>query len=397
MPATPSAVVTGTFLDLGGNPLPNVTVSFLLEAVNANDGSPWIISGTTILTQPPAAVEVKTDVNGSFSATLWGNDVITSPVSFYAVQAGNFSGRYQFLQGNNYNLLTATPIVPFPGTGTFQPPTGAQNANTFYAGPTSGGAQVPSFRTHVAADINGLATTFASVTSGSANPASAGVVRLANADAIKWRNNANNGDILLNLNGGANGNIPADLIEPQSGFLASFYAGGNSASIATAGTVRLAPVDTVSWRNNANGANLPLGINNNDSLIYNSFVMPQIPVLFDSGASAAAINTTTLYTTGANGGGLYRLNYYLYTVIPGNAVNITGTFGWTDDSGSSAHTLTTANIDGSTRGANSTSALGLGQITFYSKPSSTITYATALSGSIGAGAYVLRLRLEYLG
>ena len=144
--AVPSAIVTGTLLDLFGNPISGLNVVFSLEPIVPAYSGPWIISGTTILTQPPAAVSAVTNASGTFTITLWGNDAITSPQSFYAVQAGNFSGEYQFLQANNYNLLTAVPIVPFPGNPLVVPPIGAQAANLFYAGPASGSPQAPAFR-----------------------------------------------------------------------------------------------------------------------------------------------------------------------------------------------------------------------------------------------------------
>lgn len=43
---------------------------------------------------------------------------------------------------------------------------------------------------------------------------------------------------------------------------------------ATAGVVRLAKADVINWRNNANGGNLSLGINASDQLTFNSVVVP---------------------------------------------------------------------------------------------------------------------------
>jgi len=108
-------------------------------------------------------------------------------------------------------------------------------------------------------------------------------------------------------------------------------------------------------------------------------------------AQTAALGTTTLYTPTVTG--LYRLNYSLTIEVAGNAVNLTGTWGWTD---AVAHTLTTANIACNTSGANSTSALGLGSIVFAAGGGVPITYAAALSGAIGVGSYGLRLVLEFL-
>ena len=115
-------------------------------------------------------------------------------------------------------------------------------------------------------------------------------------------------------------------------------------------------------------------------------------------AQSAAISTTTFFATGTTpGAGMYRLSYYTYVTVAGNAVNLTATFTWQDDSGAAANTLTTGNIACNTLGANSETAPGLGEIIFYSEASVNISYATALSGAIGTGRYALRLRLEYLG
>ncbi len=111
-------------------------------------------------------------------------------------------------------------------------------------------------------------------------------------------------------------------------------------------------------------------------------------------AQAAAITTTTLFATTV--AGLYRLSYYLYITTAGNSVNLTGTIGWTDDSGAAANSVVTGNIACQTLGANSTTALGLGSVTFYAAITTNITYATALSGAIGSGRYALRVRLENL-
>ena len=59
-------------------------------------------------------------------------------------------------------------------------------------------------------------------------------------------------------------------------------------------------------------------------------------------AQSAAISTTTFFATGTTpGAGMYRLSYYTYVTVAGNAVNLTATFTWQDDSGAAANTLTT--------------------------------------------------------
>ena len=154
MASVPSAVITGTFLNDQGNPVAGLPVNFSLETFHPQTG-PWKIANTCILPNPPDTITVNTTSNGSFIVTLWGNDVIevAGGGSYYQVLAGNFTGSFIFVQGDNYNLLTATPLVPFPNTSPIAPPAGSQAANTVYAGPTGGGAALPSFRDLVAADI----------------------------------------------------------------------------------------------------------------------------------------------------------------------------------------------------------------------------------------------------
>lgn len=52
------------------------------------------------------------------------------------------------------------------------------------------------------------------------------------------------------------------------------YIKPQTANPATAGLVRLAKTDVIDWRNNANGGNLPLGIDSSDRLTFNSAIIP---------------------------------------------------------------------------------------------------------------------------
>lgn len=55
--------------------------------------------------------------------------------------------------------------------------------------------------------------------------------------------------------------------------LKAVYFKSKTANIAAAGVVQLAKTDVMSWRNNANGADLALGINGSDALIFNSIAI----------------------------------------------------------------------------------------------------------------------------
>jgi len=151
MPVSPGVTVTGTFKDLQNNAIASLQVGFTLQPTTLSYQGAWEITGVGILPYPPTAVYAVTDATGHFSITLWGNDQFSQPTSsFYAVQAGKFAFEYQFLNGNSYDLLTATPINPTPAAAV---PASAQNANLIYAGPTSGGAAIPTFRGMVSGDL----------------------------------------------------------------------------------------------------------------------------------------------------------------------------------------------------------------------------------------------------
>lgn len=295
--------------------------------------------------------------------------------------------------------------------------------------------------------------------SATANPASAGVVRLAKSDAIEFRNNLNSGDVVavslnsddtVNIGGSSGakaqsldlvGNLSAQSIisngggfqspsgtgitvQPQgsggnsAALLASggttggavnitggngsagnggsvTITGGNSVTSATGGDVVLVPGSGASSQGRCifNGStSIANKITSYDGFTTGGEGVPIIVAAVTASAQTAAIGTTTLYTS--TRAGLYRLNYSLTIDTAGNAVNLTGTFGWQD---AAVHTLTTANIACNTLGANSTSALGLGNICFAHSSGFNVTYATALSGGIGIGVYTLRVMLEFLG
>ena len=154
---TAGATVTGTFIDTSGNPIVGLSVFFTLATYSRQTGPFTVPVG--ILPEATTSFSVQTNSSGSFSVTIWGNDAITvASGSYWEVAAGNFYGSYTFLQGNTYNLLTATPIVPYP----MPTPSGTQLPNTFYAGPTSGPAVIPQFRYINIADLfnaDGVTTT----------------------------------------------------------------------------------------------------------------------------------------------------------------------------------------------------------------------------------------------
>jgi hypothetical protein len=103
-------LVTGTLSDVGGNPIPNTSIKFLL-VVTA--GSSPIETGVTIV-DPLAAVFATTASNGTFSITLPGNDTITPANTLYQVYFPNGAFLYSIV-GPTCNLNDLLPIGTVAG------------------------------------------------------------------------------------------------------------------------------------------------------------------------------------------------------------------------------------------------------------------------------------------
>jgi len=76
--------------------------------------------------------------------------------------------------------------------------------------------------------------------------------------------------------------------------LKSIYYKSRTASTAAAGAVRLAVTDLVSWRNNANSADLPLGVDGSNRLTFNSVVVQSAITANDTGTIDLTLSGTTL-------------------------------------------------------------------------------------------------------
>jgi hypothetical protein len=282
------------------------------------------------------------------------------------------------------NILTQVDFVRQTST----------NTQTLTGGLSIGGSLV------VTGNISSTGTNTANiVVSKTANPAGTGIVRLANVDSIKWRNFANGGDILLGLNGAANGNIPADLINSQNGFLGPFIS--PNAAVSVTGALRLASTDTVSWRNNANGADIPLGKNASDQLTFNSQVVPSETAVVDLTAQTAAIADTTLFTPSVSG--LFRISAYLKITTTGTSPVLGPvTIKYTDATDSVAQSvvmaqqLQTGAMSSTGNNGNTTTSVLTGSLVVNAKAAVAITYAVALTGTIGSTQYEVHIKCEAL-
>ena len=109
---------------------------------------------------------------------------------------------------------------------------------------------------------------------------------------------------------------------------------------ATAGVVRLAKTDAIEWRNNANGANLPLAINGSDQLTFNSVIIATAvatasrALASDANGLPVASATTAVelaYSSGVTSAIQTQLNAKQATLtagqLPGTATNDSATAG----------------------------------------------------------------------
>lgn len=81
--------------------------------------------------------------------------------------------------------------------------------------------------------------------------------------------------------------------------LLSKYFTSITANAATAGQFRLAHADTIDWRNNANSANLVLGVNSSDQLTYQGAVIPTGGASFVASITGTANEIIASSATGA--------------------------------------------------------------------------------------------------
>jgi hypothetical protein len=98
----------------------------------------------------------------------------------------------------------------------------------------------------------------------SAHPALGSTIRLAPADTIGWRNFANTGDNNLATVIGDIGNVPIDTLEYGAGIGTSFLAVQLGSNIAASGGLRFPALGSACWRNGSNSADLCLSKNSSD-------------------------------------------------------------------------------------------------------------------------------------
>lgn len=243
----------------------------------------------------------------------------------------------------------------------------------------------------------------ANLISQSSNPASSGFQRMAQADSLSWRNAANSGNLSLAPTP-QSGNLPADTLNAPQG-LSPFFLASPQSNVAAAGFIRIESANSVSWRNNANSADVALAKDTGDRMTWGGQITSAVPSGFtpvDQVAQNAAIGTTTLFAVPATGQGQYRVSWNAKVVTAAGSSSTLGalTITYTDVDGvvqtiTAAAQIAAGTIATSSAGNTTTTVLLGLPITLNCKASTNIQYAFAYaSNAANAMNYNLHLRLE---
>lgn len=269
---------TGTISasNLSGTNTGDVTLA-TFGSTPANPGAS--LSGQVLTLQPADATH-----GGGVSTTTQtfaGNKTFTGTIS-----ASNFSGSSS---GTNTGDVTLAAFGSTPATEgaslsgqvlTLQPADGTHGGGVSTTTQTFAGAKT--FSTSVTSPI---------FSSSTANPASAGVVRLANADLIEWRNQGNSGNVTLQVDTSNNLNLSS---------------GGLTLNGSTSGSFTEKAADTttnytVKWPSAQGGASTIIQNDGSGNLSW---------VTNPNATVAAKYTSSTSSVTNANGVAVYPTQVY---------------------------------------------------------------------------------------
>lgn len=330
------------------------TSNLIGDATDTTKQLKWSLSGATTATA----------TTFSFSQTV--NRTITFPDASDTVV---FLGATQTITGKTFGASTFTGNITLSG------------ASLLCAGNT----------------ITGVAA----LSSNTANQATTGIIRLANTDAINWRNAANSADIGISLNGSNQFAIGAAILMSGSVLVNGNTVTGvaslssNTANQAAAGIIRLANADQVNWRNAANSADKILTVTASDQLSYAGtaflsssgvLLAASFPALTGDVTSVAGALTTTLAAT--TNGTLVTLSAAAGVAIHGSNTNDSAAAGYIGEIASQTRIESNRTTIASATPTNVTnSALSLtagdwdidGTVVFYSNTNTVTDFTAAIS------------------
>ena len=144
------------------------------------------------------------------------------------------------------------------------------------------------------------------------NPATAGVIRLANADTIQWRTFSNSSNVGLYQTGAAVGNLPSDCLSYNGNGICAPAIISFATTVSTqasTGALRLSNTDVINWRNITNSGNLGISVNNNNQFVIDPLATTTVIgtpgiVVSGNGASGVTLNSTAI----AGGSGVVSIS-----------------------------------------------------------------------------------------
>jgi hypothetical protein len=137
------------------------------------------------------------------------------------------------------------------------------------------------------------------------------------------------------------------------------------------------------------------GISDTNSTIYpkianTTYNAEMVNPGIDAINQVASIGTANITPIAIYVAGMYRISYYLEVTTTGvGGASVSATFGWTDDTGA-GQTVVSATI------STAAQQFAQGSIVIRSATGVNVTYATTVTGAIGAAQYALHVRLEKL-
>ena len=153
MPLTPQLTITGNLIDLTGSMISGSATFMLQSSANSPDfkiAGTGIVVPRVLTTTVGASFSQLLYGNDVIVDSFGNTTSYYNVLIINSVGATIWNANYQFTGSGTINLLTATPINPGE---IVPPDDNVVPANEFFGGPTSGSSAFPSYRLLVAADL----------------------------------------------------------------------------------------------------------------------------------------------------------------------------------------------------------------------------------------------------